>query len=75
MKTGDLREMTAAEVQQQLSDKEEELANLRIQLATRQLENPLVIRRARRDVAQIQTVIREHEMGIRPLAGASLSTE
>ena len=71
MNASELRDRTVAEVNQQLSEKEEDLTNLRIQLATRQLENPLVIRQARRDVAQIRTILREHELGIRSLAGGA----
>lgn len=74
MNTVELRDMTVAEVNQQLAEKEEALASLRIQLATRQLDNALVIRQARRDVAQIRTVLREHELGIRSLAGGAVGS-
>lgn len=73
MTGAELREMTVAEVREQLGAKEQELANLRLQLATRQLENPLVMREARRDVARIRTVLREHELGIRQLPGGAES--
>jgi large subunit ribosomal protein L29 len=47
----------------ELRDKEEnlrhELFNLRFQLTTQQLENPMRIRVVRRDIARIKTVIKE----------------
>ena len=71
MKSSEIRQMTAAEVQQLLKDKTEELSNFRMQLVTRQIDNPLLIRQARRDVARIKTALREHELGVHPLPGES----
>jgi len=70
MKPSEIREMGVEEAQQQLEEREVELSHLQLRLATHQLENPLVIRRVRRDIARIKTVLREHEMGIKPLPGA-----
>ncbi|MDP6776189.1 MAG: 50S ribosomal protein L29 [Candidatus Latescibacteria bacterium] len=69
MSPTEIRQMSRSEIEQLLRDKEEELSNLRMQLVTRQLDNPLLIRRARRDVAQLKTVFREQELGIRSLPG------
>ena len=60
-------------MRQLLSDKEEELSYLRLQLATRQLDNPLTVTQTRRDVARIMTVLHEHDLGIRVLVGGSES--
>ena len=69
MSPTEIRQMSRSEIEQLLRDKGEELANLRMQLVTRQLDNPLLIRRARRDVAQLKTVLREQELGTRSLPG------
>ncbi len=69
MKPAEIRQMTPPEVEQLLADKDEELSNLRLQAVTQQLDNPLLIRRARRDMAQLKTALRAHELGILPLAG------
>ncbi len=69
MKSSEIRQMTATEVQQLLKDKTEELSNFRMQLVTRQIDNPLLIRQARRDVARIKTALRAHEIGADPLPG------
>lgn len=71
MKSSEIRQMTPAEVAQLLKDKTEELSNFRMQLVTRQVDNPLLIRQARRDVARIKTALREHELGVHPLPGDS----
>ena len=49
------------QIKSQLISKEEELFNLKIQLATKQLENPMKIREARRNVARLKTILREKE--------------
>ncbi|MBM7615295.1 50S ribosomal protein L29 [Alkaliphilus hydrothermalis] len=62
MKANSLRDMTDVELNQKLVDLKGELFNLRFQLATGQLENPLRIRNVRKDIAKIKTIIREREI-------------
>ncbi len=62
MKTKELRDMTNVELDQRLTELKGELFNLRFQLATGQLENPLRIRNVRKDIARIKTIIRENEL-------------
>ncbi len=62
MKAAELRELTAAELGESLGEVKEELFNLRFQLATNQLDNVARVGQLRRDVARIQTVIREQEL-------------
>jgi large subunit ribosomal protein L29 len=50
---------------EKLKDAKEELFNLRFQSATGQLESHGRIKAVKRDVARINTVIRERELGIR----------
>ena len=69
MKTSEIRQMTRTEIEQLLSDRAEELSNLQIRSVTQQLDNPLTIREVRRDMARMKTILREHELGIFPLAG------
>ena len=76
MKPREIRQMSQSEIEQMIADKEEELANLRLRVATAQLEvdNPLLLRQIRRDVAQLRTVLREHALGIHTLPGGGEST-
>jgi large subunit ribosomal protein L29 len=57
MKAHDLRELAVEELKKRLSEEEENLANLRFQLATSQLESPVKVRTVRRDIARIKTVL------------------
>jgi large subunit ribosomal protein L29 len=63
MKSKEVREMNIEQLKQHLISKEEELFNLKIQLSTKQLENPMKIREARRHVARLKTILREKEKG------------
>ena len=65
MKSKEVRELNIEQLKQQLISKEEELFNLKIQLATKQLENPRKIREARRNVARLKTILREKEKGFK----------
>jgi large subunit ribosomal protein L29 len=62
MKLKEIREFNIEQLRQQLISKEEELFNLKIQLSTKQLENPMKIRDARRHVARLKTILREKEI-------------
>ncbi|MBZ0263698.1 50S ribosomal protein L29 [bacterium] len=57
------REMNNEELQARLNDAEEELANLNFQLGSHQLESPIKVRTARRNVARLKTLIHEKELG------------
>lgn len=59
MKAADLRELTFEELQAKLKEMEEELFNLRFQLASQQLENTALLKTIRRDIARLKTVMRE----------------
>ena len=62
MKASELREMTSAELNTKLQDLKEELFNLRFQLAINQLDNPMRISAVKKDIARVQTVIRQNEL-------------
>lgn len=65
MKVKELREMTSEELNAKLNGLKEELFNLRFQLVTGQLENPMRIREVRKTIARVKTIIRERELNIR----------
>ena len=62
MKVNDIRKLSAAELNTKVSELKEELFNLRFQLATGQLENPMRIREVKKTIARIKTVQREEEI-------------
>ena len=59
MKVKEIRELTTAEMLDQEKQLNEELFNLRFQLATGQLENTARIKEVRKSIARIKTVLRE----------------
>jgi large subunit ribosomal protein L29 len=62
MDVGQLRELNDVELTEQHDELKEELFNLRFQLATGQLDNPTLLKQARRDIARVLTVQREREI-------------
>ena len=67
MKARELKELRTSNPQdliKRLGDLKAELFNLRFQLATGQLENPMRIREVKKSIAQIKTIIREEELKI-----------
>ena len=62
MKAKDIRDMSRDELTLKAGELKEELFNLRFQMATGQLENPMRLREVRKDIARTKTVIREIEL-------------
>ena len=62
-------DMTVEELQDKIEELRAELFNLRFRNTMRQLDNPLTIRYARRDLARCMTALTEHKQGKRLLAG------
>jgi len=65
MKAQQLSDMSKMELETKLNDNMDALQNLRFQKALQQIENPLQIRILKREIAQVKTVLRELELGIR----------
>jgi large subunit ribosomal protein L29 len=61
-KPSELRELPGDELQSRLDAAKEELFNLRFQLATGQLDNPMRIKDVRHEIARILTVLTEREL-------------
>jgi len=61
MTPSEIRELSVSDIQEKIQEQESELSSLRMQLVTRQLDNPLLVREARRELARLKTVLREQE--------------
>lgn len=59
MKPSDVRVKTADELKDELVSLKKEQFNLRFQRATQQLDNTAQVRKVRRDIARVKTVLRE----------------
>jgi large subunit ribosomal protein L29 len=69
LKAHELDDLSNADLETRLRESKEELFNLRFQSATGQLESHGRLRTVKRDIARIYTVVRERELGIRPVPG------
>jgi large subunit ribosomal protein L29 len=66
MKPTEIREMDPQERHQKLVELQETLFNLRFQHESGQLENPRKIEATKRDIARIQTIMRETALNLNP---------
>ncbi|MGI6175025.1 MAG: 50S ribosomal protein L29 [Christensenellales bacterium] len=62
MKASKFREMSDQELGNQLKEFKSELFNLRFQMATGQLQNPMAIKECRKNIARVNTILREREL-------------
>ena len=65
MKVEEIRALSADELAKQLEAAHQELFDLRFRLATKQLVNHRQIRVAKKKIAQLKTLMKERELGIR----------
>ena len=61
MKASELKDMNRTELEGKVGELKAELFNLRFQLATGQLENTMVIKGVKKDIARCMTVLRQIE--------------
>jgi len=73
MKASDIREQTVEELETRLNDIKKNLFNLKFQKATGQLENTQGLRNLRKDMALVETILREKELGINLDTGSKKS--
>ena len=62
MKAQEIREWENTEIEARLKELREELFRLKFRTATMQLENPRLLNNIRRDIARLNTILREREL-------------
>ena len=62
MKAEDIRDLDNTEIQARLKELKEEQFRLRFRSATMELENPKLLNTIRRDIARMNTILREREL-------------
>ncbi len=62
MKANKFRDMSVKELEQKLNELKGELFNLRFQMATGQLENPMRVKDVKKSIARIKTILKENEL-------------
>jgi large subunit ribosomal protein L29 len=63
MTANEIREMSVDDAKARLEELVKERFNLRFRSATESIENPMRFRAIRRDIARLQTILREKEVG------------
>jgi large subunit ribosomal protein L29 len=62
LKASKFFDMTDDQLRTQEKELKAELFNLRFQLATGQLSNPMALKNTKRDIARVKTILRQREM-------------
>lgn len=62
MKAKEIRELSVAELETKIAELKKDLFNLRLQHATNQLDNTNKISEVKRDIARVNTVLRELQL-------------
>ena len=62
MKISKIREMSSPDLEKELGELKTELFKLRFSLATNGLDNPMKIKEVRKDIARINTELRQREL-------------
>ena len=59
MEAKELRELSAEDLLQKRASLREEIGNLKLKRATSRLENPMKLKETKRDLARVETILRE----------------
>ena len=62
MKIDKIKEMSSPELEKELVELRNELFKLRFSLATNGLDNPMKIKEVKKDIARINTILRQREL-------------
>ncbi|MFC1901918.1 50S ribosomal protein L29 [Chloroflexota bacterium] len=65
MRLKEFRDLNTGDITKQLEESHQELFNLRFRLETKQLVNHRELRRVKKKIARLKTLLRERELGIR----------
>jgi large subunit ribosomal protein L29 len=59
MEAKELRDLSADDLRQKQAELRDEISHLKLKRATSRLENPMKLRESKRDLARVETVLRE----------------
>lgn len=62
MKINKIKEMSSPELEKELGELKSELFKLRFSLATNGLDNPMKIKEVKKDIARINTILKQREL-------------
>ena len=61
MKPKEIRDLSEQEIEQRIKEDEHEMSNLAFQQAIAGLENPLILRTGRREIARLKTILKQKQ--------------
>ncbi|MGB3542148.1 50S ribosomal protein L29 [Rubrivirga sp.] len=59
MKANEMRDLNEAEIKQRIAEETRDLTDLRFRRSVTGLENPIVLRHKRREIARMRTILNE----------------
>ena len=59
MKSAELKDMSVQDLQERIAAEKAQLATLKVQHAVSPIENPSIIKKSRRDIARMLTILRQ----------------
>ena len=62
MKINKIREMSSPDLEKELGELKTELFKLKFSLATNGLDNPMKIKEVKKDIARVNTILKQREM-------------
>ncbi len=65
MKAIELKDLSLEELKDKLNEKQADLSKMKLNHAVSPLENPLLLRSTRKDVARIRTEIKKRELAVK----------
>ena len=77
MKANEIHDLSEAEIEQRIAEEQRDLTDLRFRRSVAGLENPIVLRDKRRDIARMKTVLNQKRAALKaaPLATPTASPE
>lgn len=61
MKPSEIHDLSVPEIEQRIAEDERELSQLQFRQAVAGLENPLILRTIRRDIARLKTILKQKQ--------------
>lgn len=59
MKANEIRDLNEAEIRQRIAEEQRDITDLKFRRAVTGLENPMVLREKRREIARLKTVLQQ----------------
>ena len=65
MEAKELRDLNVEDLAQKRNELREEIGHLRLKRGTNRLENPMVLRQTKRDLARVETIMQEQALKVK----------